>query len=209
MRYGALKLGCLFFWLCVKFYRLPFSIPVEIQLGIAVIALVFFQLPTDILLGLGAVDPDRANEVASGPEVLVGEHALSAEFVMEKNGRFAFQKAHDIGDTVTGRDGKDQVDMLGAGVAFNDLHVLLLCQLTDDLSRPLADVSVEDFLPVLGDDDDVVGAVPGDVRLMVESGSGHGKKRECLPPGALPPWIVLKRRNGGTSRGPPAEPAVF
>lgn len=141
--------------------------------------LVFIQLPADVLFGERTVDADRPDEVAPAPETFVGKEPSSlCKLVMKKNGGFAFQEAHDVCHTVAGRDGKDQVDVIGTCCAFDHDYFFLSRKLTDDLTRPLAYMTKENFLAVLGDDDDVVGTIPGDVGCMVECGSGHGKERE-------------------------------
>ena len=125
----------------------------------------------DVLFGSSPVDAYRAYEVASCPKVLIGEESLlPAEFVVKTNGRFSFQKSHDVCDAVFGRDGENEMNVIRACITLNHRYLFLLCKLTNDLPRPLTYVSEQNLLPVFGHDDDVVCTIPRHMSGMVEDG---------------------------------------
>lgn len=87
---------------------------------------------------------------------------------------------------MAGRDGENQLDTIGTCRAFDHLHILLFRKNTDDLPGPLANVFIQkNFLPILRDNDDVVGPISRYVGRMVHNGRRHGERKGDASPRGL------------------------
>ena len=141
------------------------SVPIQIHLG-TIEELIVFPLVLYVLANRLFIGTDGIHEVPSRPEGLLGtpEFTLGTE-LMNADGTLPLQEAHDEGDRVLGRDFEEKVDVIGTGIAFENLAFSLLGEFSNDLPDLDSDWSVEDFLPVFGYDDDVVLAVPHHVTL--------------------------------------------
>ena len=84
---------------------------------------------------------------------------------MHSDGALAFEKAHDGGNRMFGRDLEDHVHVIGASVALEDVHFFLFSQFPDNLPDLDANGSVENFLSVFWYNDHVVFAVPHHMAL--------------------------------------------
>ena len=89
------------------------------------------------------------------------------------------------------------MNVVGAGCSFHNFHILLLGKFAENLTSSLANLFIEDFLSVFGNNDDVVGAIPRNMRLLFEGRSRHTKNWKLLTEAPLM-IIVLERRNGRT-----------
>ncbi len=97
---------------------------------------------------------------------------------MDANGTLAFEETNDVGNRVFWRNGDEEMDVIGTGIAFEDLAFLLLYQFPDDFTDLDSDLTEEDLFPVLGYNHDVVFAVPHRVTRCLQR--AHEKEREML-----------------------------
>lgn len=134
--------------------------PVDPSEVLVILPLVLNVLPNDLL-----IHTDCGDEIPSAPEALLGECSFSGKCVMRTNGTLALEKPHDVSPGVLGRDAEDHVHMIGAGIALEDLNVLLFGKLADNFANLNSDWTKQDFFSVLWYDDHVVLTVPDHVIL--------------------------------------------
>ena len=141
-------------------------IPVQIEWRIVVLSLVILILISHVVSDHLFIDSYRGDEVSPAPEVLLLGWCLPVgEFKVGPDGTLPFQEAHDIGHTFSGRDGEDEMDMIGHRMAFENSDMPFLCKFSDDLANPLAYESVQFLLSIFWYNDHVVLAVPHDMTL--------------------------------------------
>ena len=108
-------------------------------------ALVLGLLRLDVAADTPGVPAHRVHEKASRPQVLARVVALAFEEVSRHvDGAFALDVSDDAGHRQLGRDAQEHVDVIGQDVALFDAK--------------------ERFAPVLGDENNVVFAVPFGMR---------------------------------------------
>ena len=141
-------------------------IPVQIEGRVVVLSLVVFILVSHVFPDHLFVDANGGDEVSSAPKVLLLRWCFPlGEFKVCPDGAFAFEEAHDIGNAFSGRDGEDEMNVIGHRVAFENGDVSFFGEFADDLANSLTGKTVELFLPVLWYNDHVVLAVPYHVTL--------------------------------------------
>lgn len=136
----------------------------EIQL-IAVEELVVLPLILNVLSDRVFIDAYGGDAVSPRPEVLLGERTFSGEQVVHFDSALTLEETHDGGNCMLGWDFEHHVQMIGAGVAFEYIYLLLFGEFPNDLSNLHPDRTVEDFFAVFWYDDHVVRAIPYQVAL--------------------------------------------
>ena len=76
---------------------------------------------------------------------------MFAEGIVCLDGRFSFEKPHDVGNGVLGWDANEEVHVIGGRSSFEDFGFFLWSQFPDH---------VEHLLPIFGYNDDVILTVP-------------------------------------------------
>ena len=97
--------------------------------------------------------------------MLLGERAFLGKKVVHSDGTLAFEEAHNVRNRMFGWNFENHVHVIGAGIAFQDFHLFLFCQFSDDLSNLNSDWSEENFLAIFWYNDHVVCAIPYYVAL--------------------------------------------
>jgi hypothetical protein len=123
--------------------------------------LIFILLILDIFSHGVFVLTNRRDIVASGPKVLPYKILLSPlKIPGYLNRTFAFDKTNDLRYRLLGRDGKQNVNMVGHKMPFKNLALFLPCQLSEYLSQMFPEVSKYCLLPILRYPYDVILAFP-------------------------------------------------
>ena len=139
--------------------------------------LIVLPLILDILADDVFIDAYRGDEVPSAPEaLLLDSMTLLGEEIVHADGTFSFEEAHDMGDGILGRDFEEHVNVVGAGVGFEDLHFFLRSEEAEDFADLRSGVAVEHFLAVFGYNDDVILAIPDHMRLRFEGTHDGGRE---------------------------------
>jgi len=128
--------------------------------------LIVLPLVLDVFAdGIGILT-DGAHEVSARPEGFLGTSLLAlGTLLMDADSAFPFEESHDMGDAVFGRDGEEEMNVVGAGISFEHFGFLLLAKLSNDFANLDTHSSVQDFFAVLWYNHDVVLTVPYRVAL--------------------------------------------
>src|SRR5262249_53239881 len=86
---------------------------------------------------------------------------------MDPDRRLAFEPAHGVGHAVLGGNTEAEMHMIGHGMALDQFNPLLLAQLPDDPPDTASELPIDDPASVLRHKNNVVLAVPADVRLAL------------------------------------------
>src|SRR5262245_20851838 len=81
--------------------------------------------------------------------------------------RFAFEPAYGVGDAVLGGNTEAQVHMIRHRMALNQFDPLLLTEFSDDPPNAASELPIDDSASVLRHKNNVILAVPTDVRLAL------------------------------------------
>ena len=87
---------------------------------------------------------------------------------MDFDGTLAFEEAHDVGHRMFGWNFENEMDVIWAGVAFENVDFDLFGKFSENLSNLDSYWTVQHLLPVFWYNDHVVFAVPHGVTLCCE-----------------------------------------
>ena len=122
---------------------------------LVILPLILHILSDDVL-----IDAYGVHKISARPETLLGDRSFPCEDIVSADGALPFEETHDVGHGMFGRYFENEVDMIGTGIAFEDVHFLLLSEFSEDFANLDSDGSIENFLAVLWYNDHVVFAVP-------------------------------------------------
>jgi len=124
-------------------------------------ALIFLLLLLDVGSDDGLVPTNGRDEIASGPEMLAYEVALSLAIDPRKmDGALALDVTDHLGDGVFRRNGDHHVHRIDHEVAFLNSIFLLLRQIAEHLAQMVPDLTIEHLPPTLRNKHNVVFARP-------------------------------------------------
>jgi hypothetical protein len=89
----------------------------------------------------------------------------SQTFPMDTDCRLLFEPSYGVGHTELGRTAKTQVHIIGHRVALRQFDPLLLAEFSDDSPDAAAQLPIDHTTSVLWNENNVILAVPTDVRL--------------------------------------------
>src|SRR5215471_18832975 len=119
---------------------------------------------------------------------------------MNPDRRLPFEPSDRIGHTELGRNAETQVYMIGHRVAFYQSDALLLAEFPDDPPDAAAQLPIDHPTSVLWDENNVILAIPADVRLALPV--SHENLLPSERGGSLKGGFLLQfyaRRNGRAS----------
>src|SRR5271169_963594 len=119
-----------------------------------------FLLVADVLADLLQFEPDSRDRIPTGPKVLTREVLLAATQSSYGNRALPLQKPDDRGHRVLRWNRDAHVHMVRLQMPFDDLTFLLLGQSMENFPQLPADFSEDNLPPSLGDEHNVVFAVP-------------------------------------------------
>ena len=132
-------------------------------------------------------------EVASGPELFLGNRFLGGELIVNTNGTFALEESDDGRNTMLRWDSEHQVHVVRLDCPFDDLDTLLPGKLSEHLSKDCPSGTKENLLAVFGCEDNVIDAIPPYMGLRVEC-VAHSKERKKYPCRSFPYSDYRQRR---------------
>src|SRR2546427_8287602 len=91
----------------------------------------------------------------------------SQKLPMDSGRRLAFEPAHGVGPTVLGGNTEAQVHMIGHCMALDQFDPLLVAEFTDDPPDASSALPIDNTTSVLRDKNNVILAVPADLRLAL------------------------------------------
>ena len=139
--------------------------------------MVVLPLVLDVLFDDVFVCSNGTHEIASAPKaLLLHSMTLSGELIVGTDRRFPFEETQDMGNRVLRRNLEKHMDMVGAGIGFQNLDFFLGCEEAEDFADLDSRVTVEHLLAVFWYNDHVILAVPDHVTLRFEG--AHGEWRE-------------------------------
>ena len=143
-------------------------IPLEVHRW-SVEELIVLPLILDVLSDGVFVDSDCADEVPSAPETLLLDGmTLPGEQIVHTDRTLSFEESHDVGNRKFRGNFEEHVDVVGAGIGFENFCFFLRRKLANNLSDLSSCVAVEHFLAVFGYNDHVILAVPDHMTLRFE-----------------------------------------
>src|SRR4029453_2899707 len=86
---------------------------------------------------------------------------------MNPDRRLAFEPSYRVGHTVLGGNTETQMHMIGHRVALDEFDALLLAEFPDDPPNSSSELPIDNTASVLWDKNNVILAVPADVRLAL------------------------------------------
>ena len=119
-----------------------------------------FFLFADVLADLLQLETDRGHRVTTGPEMLAREIPLLAAQSGYGNGALPFEKPDHRGHRMLGGNGDAHMHMVRHQMAIQNLALFLPGQSVEDFSQLPARFSEQHLAPPLGDEHDMVFAVP-------------------------------------------------
>src|SRR4029077_15101108 len=119
-----------------------------------------FFLFADVLADLLQLEPDRRHGVTTGPEMLPREVPLLAAQTGYGDGALPFQKPDHRGHRVLGRNCDTHMHMVRQQVPFHNLALFLPGQSVENLSQLPTRLSKQHLAPSLGNEHNMVFAVP-------------------------------------------------
>jgi hypothetical protein len=135
----------------------------------------------DLLIGTYCGD-----KIAPRPELVTDKVSLLVGDILSDPDRtLAFETSHYRRHTVFGGNGNEHMYMSWHEMTRFDRAFFLLCQAVKHLSQVPSDHPIEDFLSVLGSEDDVVLAIPSAMVQVMRDGR-HGRS---------PVWNASSGRN--------------
>src|ERR1700742_529970 len=162
-------------------------------------SLVLFLLLPDVLSDDRLITPHRRDEVPSCPEVLPYEVALALPIDSgDMNGALPFDETHHLRHRVLRRYRHQHMNVVSHHVPFFDRRLLLRCQFPEYLPKMLPQLPVQHFPTTLGDEHDMIFALPRRVAQTLElvhrgllSSRVLGGSR-----GKFPRWTLPETSNG-------------
>mgnify|MGYP001610670501 CR=1 FL=1 len=152
------------------------SVPLEVHRR-TIEELVIHPLVLDVLFDDVFIDADGGDEVSSAPEALLLDGmALLGEEIVHTDGTLSFEEAHDVGNRILWWDFEKHVDVVGAGIGFEDLHFFLGSEEAEDFADLRSGVAIEHLLSVFGYNDDVILAIPDHMTLRFEGTHDGGRE---------------------------------
>jgi hypothetical protein len=119
-----------------------------------------FFLFADVLADLLQLESDGGHGISTSPEVLAREISLFATQSDYGDGVFPFQKPDHQGQRVLGGNRDTPMHVIRHQIVIQNLALFLPGQRVNDFSQVLARLSEQHLAPSLGNDHDVVFAVP-------------------------------------------------
>jgi hypothetical protein len=119
---------------------------------------------------------------------------------MHPDRRLALQKTHGMGHTIFWGNAETQVHVLRHRVPLHQLDTLLLAEVPDNPSDTTAQLPLDDTTSGLWDENNVILAIPADVRLALPVSHEHllpSERGGSLKGGSLLQFYA--RRNGRAS----------
>ena len=111
--------------------------------------LVLLQLIFNVLLDFLFVFSYRIHEVSPGPEMPIAILVLQICMSVENHKTaFSFEISHDVGNAVLRWKTYQHMDMVRAGLRFNDFNTFLFAQLAQYLTYILFDLTVNYHSPI-------------------------------------------------------------
>ena len=101
-----------------------------------------------------------------------------AEEIVHSDGTLPLEEAHDVSDGIFWGNAEKHVNVIGAGIRFDDFDFFLRCKIADDLPNFSACVAIEHFLAVFWYNHNVVLAVPDHMTLRFKG--AHSEWRVML-----------------------------
>ena len=113
------------------------------------------------------IKANGAYTVTACPKVVSGQIFPFAKIAtVEQYRGFTFQPPYCLRHSVTWWDAQTHVDMIRPRMTFDQLYAKLIAQLSKYHPDLLTKPSKYRFLPIFGDEDDMIKAVPSDVGLL-------------------------------------------
>jgi hypothetical protein len=117
--------------------------------------------------------------VTTSPKVKSGKIFAPTKIpAMDQYRGLAFQAPYRLRYRIPGRDAQAHVNMIRQGVPLYQFYTKLATQLTEYLAYLLPKSSKYRFLPIFGNEDDMVKTVPSDVGLLFPF-SHHRLSPDC------------------------------
>jgi hypothetical protein len=169
------------------------------------VALLFGFLVADVLDDRRFVQSYRGYKVAPGPEVLAREiPLLSHKKPSDHDRALPFQVPNHVRYRVFRRYPQAHVNMIRSQMPLDNFHVLMAGQFVKHLAKHPSDLTIDHFLPPLGNENNVIFAIPFCVTQT--SILCHGGFTSVVEGTVENP---TDRRNGQTPGSPPAKPGVY
>ena len=119
-----------------------------------------FFLFADVLANLLQLEPDRGHGVTAGPQVFSREVSLLAAQSGYGDGALPFQKSDHRRDRMLGGNRDAPMHVIRHHMAIQNLALFLPGQRVEDFSQVSPRFSEQHLAPPLGDEHDMVFAVP-------------------------------------------------
>jgi hypothetical protein len=116
----------------------------------------------------GFIATDRADPISRRPEVEPGHSSLLKQLPVYPDGTLSFQKPNYVRHGVFWWDLETEVDVVGHRVPLQYFDSLLLTQIPQNSPYGGSQLAVDYLSAILGDEHNVVLALPADVRKTLE-----------------------------------------